>query len=153
MSKETPDEMMERVQMMAEDRRGTWDLSQNDIAALKHVLALLHDVSTDADPAGTIREKVMLQDKVAAQEVLIQELRAEIASRTEECSGAHWISTEDCMPQWGSEVLFFSPGDGVEKGNYADRKFFADRTTPQNDSIEYLDCMITHWMPVPESPK
>lgn len=39
---------------------------------------LLHDVSTDADPAGTLREKVMLQDKVAAQEVLIQELRQEI---------------------------------------------------------------------------
>ncbi len=28
------------------------------------LLSLLHEVSTDADPAGTVREKVMLQDKV-----------------------------------------------------------------------------------------
>jgi hypothetical protein len=66
---------------------------------------------------------------------------------------SEWIDTEDRMPQWGSEVLFYSPADGVEKGVYADRKFIADRTTPQNDSIEYLDCLITHWMPIPEEPK
>jgi len=43
------------------------------------LLTLLHDVSTEADPSGTRRENIMLQDKIAAQEVLIQELRREIA--------------------------------------------------------------------------
>lgn len=78
MSKETPDEMVDRVQMMAEDGGGTWDLSENDQTALKHVLSLLHDVSTEADPAGTLRELRLAQDTVKAQELLIQELRAEI---------------------------------------------------------------------------
>ena len=48
------------------------------------LMTLLHDVSTDADPAGTVRENRMLQDKVAAQEVLIQELRAEMKKLKEE---------------------------------------------------------------------
>jgi len=81
MANETPDEMIERVQMMAEDSRGTWDLSEKDQAALKHVFSLLHDVSTEADPAGTRRENMMLQDKVAAQNILIHELRTELARR------------------------------------------------------------------------
>jgi len=45
-----------------------------DYAQLK---AILHDVATEADPAGTVRELRLAQDTIRAQEVLIQELRAE----------------------------------------------------------------------------
>lgn len=79
MSKETPDEMVDRVQMMAEDGGGTWDLSENDQTALKHVLSLLHDVSTEADPAGTLRELRLTQDTVRALEIENGELKAEIS--------------------------------------------------------------------------
>lgn len=40
--------------------------------------ALLHDVATEADPAGTLRDLRLAQDTIKAQEVLIEELRAEI---------------------------------------------------------------------------
>lgn len=53
---------------------GEW-VSAKDFDQLK---SLLHDVSTEADPAGTLRELRLAQDTVKAQELLIQELRAEI---------------------------------------------------------------------------
>lgn len=44
----------------------------------KKLLTLLHDVSSEADPAGTLRELRLAQDTIRAQEKLIEELKAEI---------------------------------------------------------------------------
>lgn len=38
---ESPEDKISRVRMMAQDNGGTWDLSPNDQAALKHVIAMI----------------------------------------------------------------------------------------------------------------
>lgn len=57
-----------------EDNYGNY-VEYSDYAQL---LSLLHDVSSEADPSGTLRELRQARETVKAQEVLIQELRAEI---------------------------------------------------------------------------
>ena len=79
MSKETPDEMFERVQMMA-GGNPAWDLSENDIAALNHVLSTLHDVASEADPAGTLRELRQAQETIRALEIENAELKARLTN-------------------------------------------------------------------------
>jgi hypothetical protein len=56
-------------------RKDGYYVSYDDYAQL---LSLLHEVSTDADPAGTVRELAVARETIKAQEVLIQELRAEV---------------------------------------------------------------------------
>jgi hypothetical protein len=42
------------------------------------LLSLLHEVSTDADPAGTVRELAVAKETIAAQEKLIEQLRKDL---------------------------------------------------------------------------
>jgi hypothetical protein len=42
------------------------------------LMVLLHDVATEADPAGTLRENIVLKETVKALETENEELKAEI---------------------------------------------------------------------------
>jgi hypothetical protein len=44
---ESPEDKYSRVQQMILDKGDTWDLSQNDKAALRHVLGLVNSMADD----------------------------------------------------------------------------------------------------------
>lgn len=49
MSEQTPDEMVSRVKQMAKGNSGTWDLSANDLAALRYVLSKMDESANDRE--------------------------------------------------------------------------------------------------------
>ena len=49
---QTPEDMLSRVQLMAAGDSGTWDLSDNDIDALRFVLGQLDDARRERDAAN-----------------------------------------------------------------------------------------------------
>lgn len=79
------EELREKAEACAETwwTPDSWPINEIFIEAaspdrILQLLSLLHEVSTDADPAGTVRELAVAKETIKAQELLIQELRAEI---------------------------------------------------------------------------
>jgi hypothetical protein len=94
----------ETVKRYVIESRGQGDPGAVLVAARDYdkLLTLLHDVSTEADPAGTVRENRMLQDKVAAQEIRIAELEAKresavdlLARYFQNQKGSNWLDEDD----------------------------------------------------------
>lgn len=64
-----------QYQDLDESEHGDWVRAED----YDKLLSLLHDVSSEADPAGTLRELRLAQDTIKAQEKLIDELKLELA--------------------------------------------------------------------------
>lgn len=73
---ENADQMLLRVEMMADDTRGVkWDLSPNDIAALRHVLATL--TAAESAVARLTAERDEAQALVVDQRGLLLTMKGE----------------------------------------------------------------------------
>jgi len=68
---------------------------------------------------------------------------------------SEWISVRERLPPAGEDVLFFElcPRFGFKLSNDCNNHQWADRGYADKYG-EYRDCFnVTHWMPLPESPK
>lgn len=90
---------------------GRW-VSYADYAQL---LSLLHDVSTEADPAGTLAELRLLQEAYAAQERVIEELNLSVEQLVEQVRAAVTDYNNELKRRRGLEAemeMFKGEGNG-----------------------------------------
>lgn len=84
------------------------------------------------------------------QDMIIQDLRREVAQLKAELEWKQWISVERDLPRDFVDVLIW---DEIDKAMFTGHYNEFDGWTVDGFADSKYDFKITHWMPLPEPPK